>query len=276
MKPTAAEIENGMPRSHSATMPPVSASGTPLKTSSASRAEPKRAEQQQEDQAEADRHDDHQPLRARRPGSRTARPSRASSPAGSFTCCAILRLRLGDERADVAAADVGLHDDAPLAVLAADLVRPFGERRTSRRGLSGTRRGRDAVSAPASAAVRQRDRQVARARRGRRAIASGRRTTSRSAGRLRTPCPPRGRRPRPRSRPARRRRSGRSARSPRGRPRSSSTGRPVDLLDLHVGRAADRRAGRRRSGWPALQHRLEVVADRPSPPRRRARRRSAR
>ena len=34
MKPTPAEIENGMPRSHSATMPPVSASGTPLKTSS--------------------------------------------------------------------------------------------------------------------------------------------------------------------------------------------------------------------------------------------------
>ena len=29
MKPTAAEIENGMPRSHSARMPPVSASGTP-------------------------------------------------------------------------------------------------------------------------------------------------------------------------------------------------------------------------------------------------------
>ena len=32
MKPTAAEIENGMSRSHSATMPPVSASGTPVKT----------------------------------------------------------------------------------------------------------------------------------------------------------------------------------------------------------------------------------------------------
>ena len=40
MKPTAAEIENGMPRSHSASTPPVSASGTALKTSSASRTEP--------------------------------------------------------------------------------------------------------------------------------------------------------------------------------------------------------------------------------------------
>ena len=43
MKPTAAETENGMPRSQSATMPPDSASGTALKTSSASRAEPSAA-----------------------------------------------------------------------------------------------------------------------------------------------------------------------------------------------------------------------------------------
>ena len=41
MKPTAAETENGMPRSHSATMPPVSASGTALNTSRASRGEPR-------------------------------------------------------------------------------------------------------------------------------------------------------------------------------------------------------------------------------------------
>ena len=40
MKPTAAETENGMPRSHRASTPPVSASGTALNTSSASRAEP--------------------------------------------------------------------------------------------------------------------------------------------------------------------------------------------------------------------------------------------
>ena len=41
MKPTAAEIENGMSRSHSATTPPLSASGTPVKTAAASRALPK-------------------------------------------------------------------------------------------------------------------------------------------------------------------------------------------------------------------------------------------
>jgi tRNA pseudouridine65 synthase len=37
MKPTPAEIDSGMSRSHSASTPPVSASGTPLKTTSASR-----------------------------------------------------------------------------------------------------------------------------------------------------------------------------------------------------------------------------------------------
>jgi hypothetical protein len=41
MKPMPAEIDSGMPRSHSAATPPVSASGTPLKTSAASFAEPK-------------------------------------------------------------------------------------------------------------------------------------------------------------------------------------------------------------------------------------------
>ena len=40
MKPTAAEIENVISRSHKAATPPVSASGTALNASSASRAEP--------------------------------------------------------------------------------------------------------------------------------------------------------------------------------------------------------------------------------------------
>jgi len=40
MKPTAGDTENGIPRSHSATTPPVSASGAALNTSKASRAEP--------------------------------------------------------------------------------------------------------------------------------------------------------------------------------------------------------------------------------------------
>ena len=33
MKPTAAEIENGMSRSHKATMPPTQPNGTPVKRS---------------------------------------------------------------------------------------------------------------------------------------------------------------------------------------------------------------------------------------------------
>ena len=41
MKPTPAEIDNGIPRKASAMTPPVSASGTPLNTIAASLAEPK-------------------------------------------------------------------------------------------------------------------------------------------------------------------------------------------------------------------------------------------
>ena len=41
MNPTPAEMESGRSRSHNAAIPPVSASGTPLKTSAASLAEPK-------------------------------------------------------------------------------------------------------------------------------------------------------------------------------------------------------------------------------------------
>ena len=40
MNPTPAEIEKGIPRSHSATMPPVRARGTPEKTRIACFAEP--------------------------------------------------------------------------------------------------------------------------------------------------------------------------------------------------------------------------------------------
>ena len=58
MKPTPAEIDSGMPRSQSAATPPVSASGTPVKTSSASADRAEAHEQQHEDQQQRDRHDD--------------------------------------------------------------------------------------------------------------------------------------------------------------------------------------------------------------------------
>ncbi len=127
MKPTAAEIENGMPRSQSATMPPVSASGTP-------------------------REHQHRVARPRRTSRRAAGrsatkqtgttnasrcfastrfsncpPQTSQLPGGSSTSRGDPLLRLGDERADVAAADVRLDDDAALAVLAADLVRALGD-----------------------------------------------------------------------------------------------------------------------------------------------------
>ena len=43
IKPTDAEIDRGMPRNHSDRNPPVSASGTPLKTSKALVMEPNAA-----------------------------------------------------------------------------------------------------------------------------------------------------------------------------------------------------------------------------------------
>ncbi len=41
MNPTPADIENGIRQIHNASTPPVSASGTPLNTMAASRADPK-------------------------------------------------------------------------------------------------------------------------------------------------------------------------------------------------------------------------------------------
>ena len=92
-------------------------------------------------------------------------------------------LRLGDERAEVAAAHVGLHDDAALAVLAADLVGPRRDldlRHGRQRHVARLRERRVAPrgSAPAPAALASGSGIGRRSRRrGRRADASGRRTT---------------------------------------------------------------------------------------------------
>ena len=127
MKPTAAETENGMPRSQSATIPPDSASGTALKTSSASRAEPSAANRIRK-------------IIAKQAGTTMARRCRAEVrfsncppqviqyPDGSFTSLRNLLLCFAHHRADVPAAHVRRHHDATLAVFAADLVGPFRER----------------------------------------------------------------------------------------------------------------------------------------------------
>ena len=62
----------------------------------------------------------------------------------------------------------------------------------------------------------------------------------------------------------------------RGRCSTVSSGRPGDLLHLHVGRARDCPAARPRSPRPVSCKHVHVVAEQSSPPRRCARRRSAR
>ena len=61
----------------------------------------------------------------RRPGSQTAHPSESQLPAGRVSRGVDALLSFGNKRAQVAAADVCLDHDAALAVVAADLVRPF-------------------------------------------------------------------------------------------------------------------------------------------------------
>ena len=127
MKPTAAETENGMPRSQSATMPPDSASGTALNTSSASRAEPSAANRIRK-------------IITKQAGTTIVRRCRAEArfsncppqaiqyPDGKLYALRNLLLGFAHHRADVAAAHVRRHHDAALAVFAADLVGPLRER----------------------------------------------------------------------------------------------------------------------------------------------------
>jgi hypothetical protein len=137
MKPTAAEIENGMSRTQSAITPPVRPSGTALKTSSEYLTLLNVAEEQQEDQQEADRHDDREPLLGR--DEVLVLPAPHEPLPGGELDLRHLRLRLVDERAQVAAAHVALHDDAPLAVLAADLVDALGDSTLATTLPSGTK-----------------------------------------------------------------------------------------------------------------------------------------
>ena len=224
-------------------MPPVSASGTALKTSSASRARAKRCEQQQKDQRRSRQAPRSSAAAAPRRGFRTGRPKRSNIPA-EVTCCATLLLRLGDQRADVAAAHIRRHDDAPLAVLAADLVGPLGKREASQPARAGwLRDGRSAVG-------RQRHRQIASVPRDWRARSSGKPDHD-----LETPV---ALEHQPGIAPADRRADnilhggrclGRGARSPPCRSLISRNGRPVGLLDPDVRGAVD-----------AAQHAGDLVA----------------
>jgi len=82
-------------------------------------------QQQQEDQEEADGDDDGEALAG---GGEVLELTTPLEPRrrGQFHAAGDPLLRVGHESADVPAADVGLHDDLPLAVLAADLIRTLG------------------------------------------------------------------------------------------------------------------------------------------------------
>ena len=126
MKPTAAETDMGMPRSHRAATPPESASGTAVKTSTASSAQPSAESRSRK-------------ISAKHAGTTSAR--RACAAARCSNCPPkppISRwqnhfrrhfaLRLFDDRGDVASANIGGDDDAALAVLARDLILPLADR----------------------------------------------------------------------------------------------------------------------------------------------------
>ena len=128
MKPTDADRFRVRPRSHSAAMPPTSANGTFSRISSACRTRAERGEQQQEDDRERQRHDERQPgggalLVLELPAPRELVAGRQRHRRGQPP------LRLGDEAADVAPADVGLHDQPALGVLVVDGLGRRGIRR---------------------------------------------------------------------------------------------------------------------------------------------------
>ena len=250
-------------------MPPVSASGTPVKTSSASRdrAEASRTAARRSG-ASASGTTIAQPLRARDSGSRTGRPTRSSSPAGSVDLgarCAAAASATNEPRSRPRTFACTTTRRLPFSRLT--WFGPFAERELARRR-------RAARSAAAGVACRERDagpelvRVAAAGSAGARArarssrSASGRRTTRSKRRSPSKTCPAaRAADRRSRRRPARRRRSARSARARSRSISIVSTGRPVDLLDLHVGRARDRARAPSRSRSRCAQQRVEVVAE---------------
>src|SRR6185295_2454223 len=81
-------------------------------------------EQQQEDDEKTRRDHEHKPVACRNEVLKLS-PPRQPATRWDLHLRIDSLLCLGDKRADVAAAHIGLHHHAPLAVLAADLVRSF-------------------------------------------------------------------------------------------------------------------------------------------------------
>ena len=211
MKPTAAVIDSGIPRSHSDTTPPLSANGMPVNTSRPS----------------------FTLLNITNSSTNTMNSASARPASGARSRCScsncppttvagrhahvLLQLlaRVGDERPDVAPAHVRADDHAPLAVLAADLVQA-GATSIVASSASGTygaaASGALAPAAGAGSAIGSR---LIASMSERSSSAAARRC--RSGGRPGTACRPSARRrPRPPS-PAGRPRSRHSARACRDR-----------------------------------------------------------
>ncbi len=130
MKPTAAEIDSGMPRIHSATMPPVSANGMPVNTSRPSFRLPNIANSSTNTSSSATGTTICSRCRGRLQVLEL--PAPRGPVAGRHLDLLLHGLRASaDERAEVAAAHVGAHHDPALAVLAADLVGPRRRGRAS-------------------------------------------------------------------------------------------------------------------------------------------------
>ena len=128
MNATAAETDSGIRKATTATTPPTSANGRFSSTSSACAQRPERQVEEQDHEQRAPRAPRSRAAASPAAGSRTGRRTRRSSPGAAPPRSAPSRAaHVLDEAAEVAPADVRLDDDAPHAVLAADLRRRLDE-----------------------------------------------------------------------------------------------------------------------------------------------------
>ena len=250
-------------------MPPVSASGTPRedeqRVARPSRRSRRAAAKISE---EAERHDDARGAAAPRPGSRTARPSRASSPAAARPRAAIARCASATNEPRSRPRTLACTTMRRLPFSRLIWFGPSVDARRSatarerheaqrRRRWTSSPRERDRASAArprASSGIGQ----ALERRRGRSRIASGRRTTMSKRRSPSKTCPAVAAADRDRDHVLHVGDAQAVAGdAPRGRRRCSSTGAPVDLLDLarRPRPGSSRRIARDLLGRPAASSR---------------------
>ncbi len=158
MKPTPAEIENGIPRSQRAKIPPTLAKGTPVKTEQHVAEMLVSHVQQQENEGQSDGHDDLETRSGAFEVLELAAPFDVIAAGGQLDLLGDAPLRLGDEATKVPAADVALDDESPLAGFPHDLGRTFdhfhGGQARNRHAFARRRHQQDrAHGCPATAAT---------------------------------------------------------------------------------------------------------------------------